>query len=823
MRIVDCALQLATYGLPVFPVHGVRDGRCTCGKPQCEHAGKHPRFHRDDLTSGHKSATTDETLIRKWWKRWPDANVGVSLGPDLVVVDLDPRYGGYESWNRLMGQLHDEIPVTATVKTGGGGEHLWFRNRGEPILCGSNAFGDEFPGIDVKSGGGYVVAPESLHASGERYRWMGEGFGDERVSDFPEELRTLLLRAKAARECGKARGVSQGQRNDHLFKLASSLRGLNVEFHEAIRRCLESAASCDPPFPEKETLAIVKRVYETYPGGPTAQGQDEEKDRRTKSKKALEVCEEVDLFHTPELKAYARFQQNGHFEVSGIRQVRFLNWLKKGYYQKHGEALGATPLEDTLGVLEAKATYEGPCEAVHIRIAHLNGKIYFDLGDSAWTSVEIDANGWRIVQDSPVRFVRPNGFLSMPRPEVGGSIEDLMAFVNPDSDEDFVLIVAFVIAAFMDPGHSSFPVLVLQGEKGTAKSTTARVLTRLVDPRRADLRRIGKIEDLAVSASKARILALDNVARLAPAISDLLCQFATGGALAKRELFTDEDEVVLEAKLPLILTGIEDIVAASDLADRSLFPRLRKISEVERKQEREFWGAFERTWPRLLGWVLDAVSAALRNWETTKPAASPRMADFFRWVLSAEETFGRYLGTFERAYRASRSEANQSAFESSALAMAVKSLLDANFGESGEGVIDETPTDLRAQLLEKLPEAEQKRFPDRSRLRGELRKVASVLREFGIEIENAERTANRRSLRITKSAHPVVMGVTGVTAEPNSVPGNDGSGQPNDDQRSAEVGTRHVEQIPHDDDDGHDACWEDLPLPEEEDECLVLD
>src|ERR1039457_6496513 len=81
------AAWYAKHGFPVFPVHTVTGGKCSCEAPECDHPGKHPRTMR-----GFKEATTDLQRIAGWWRRWPDANIGIATGKasGLLVVDVDP-------------------------------------------------------------------------------------------------------------------------------------------------------------------------------------------------------------------------------------------------------------------------------------------------------------------------------------------------------------------------------------------------------------------------------------------------------------------------------------------------------------------------------------------------------------------------------------------------------------------------------------------------------------------------------------------------------------------------------------------------------------
>ena len=164
-RPVQTALALAKRGLPVFPVHtptpeGPRP--CSCRKPDCQDVGKHPRTQ-----NGLTDATTDPTRITQWWTQWPDANVAMATGT-VIVLDVDPRHGGDESLRDLEA-LHELLPETVSVETGGGGAHYWFHPpEGREIRNSSGALG---PGLDIRGAGGYVLVPPSLHQSGRRYEW----------------------------------------------------------------------------------------------------------------------------------------------------------------------------------------------------------------------------------------------------------------------------------------------------------------------------------------------------------------------------------------------------------------------------------------------------------------------------------------------------------------------------------------------------------------------------------------------------------------------------------------------------------------------------
>jgi hypothetical protein len=123
------ALAYAARGWPVFPCHGIRDGRCTCGKPECAHPGKHPLTRH-----GFKDATTDPQQIDRWWTDHPDANVAIATGAssDLIVLDLDPRHGGQLTLDELEA-TYGRLPETVVSFTGGGGRIISFGTSENPF------------------------------------------------------------------------------------------------------------------------------------------------------------------------------------------------------------------------------------------------------------------------------------------------------------------------------------------------------------------------------------------------------------------------------------------------------------------------------------------------------------------------------------------------------------------------------------------------------------------------------------------------------------------------------------------------------------------
>jgi putative DNA primase/helicase len=184
------ALAYAERGWRVFPLHSLREGRCTCGRNCGKNAAKHPR-----VTGGFKAATTDARQIEAWWRKWPDANIGIATGAvsGIVVIDIDGA-NGHATLQALVAQ-HGALPQTPIVKTARGW-HLYFAIPAAcaPILCSTGN------GLDVRGAGGYVVAPPSRHASGHVYLWCD---GVSMMADPPPWLQEWARnRNNSARPAG---------------------------------------------------------------------------------------------------------------------------------------------------------------------------------------------------------------------------------------------------------------------------------------------------------------------------------------------------------------------------------------------------------------------------------------------------------------------------------------------------------------------------------------------------------------------------------------------------------------------------------------------
>lgn len=471
--------------------------------------------------------------------------------------------------------------------------------------------------------------------------------------------------------------------------------------------------------------------------------QDKLQPQRSQATRLVNLASDVEFFHSPDGEAWGTLPTDGHREHRLLRNKAFRHWLARRYYEQEKKAPGAQALQDAIGVLQGRALYDGTTHRVWTRIAECDGALYLDLANDRWEAIQITARGWQVVANPPVRFRRTNGMLPLPYPITGSSLSELRPFINVGSEDDWILLQAWLIMALRARGP--YPLLDLSGEQGSTKSTQGRVCRSLIDPSAAPLRTVPREErDLLISATAGWVLAFDNLSYLPQWLSDAFCRLATGGGFATRELYTDSDEVIFDAQRPVLYTAIEDIAVSGDLVDRLIRLSLPPIPESRRLPESIFWHRFEIARPRILGALLTAVSGALQNLSTIRLERLPRMADFAVWVTAGESALGWKPGTFLSVYTQNRESANDLALDSSLVAMSVKGLIEKGPWEGDAKTLLDT-------LTESIPEkdAKAKTWPKNAlALANALRRLAPNLRAAGISIEFWREPGGKRQRKI---------------------------------------------------------------------------
>jgi len=318
----------------------------------------------------------------------------------------------------------------------------------------------------------------------------------------------------------------------------------------------------------------------------------------------------------------------------------------------------------------------------------------------------------------------------LPTPDAAGDIGKLWALINVPRASRLLVLTWLVECLRAD---TVFPVLELLGEAGSAKSSAQKALRRLIDPNASNLRSPPKsVEDVFVSAGVNWFASFENISHLAAPMQDALCVLATGGGFAKRKLYSDGDESVINVMRPVVLNGISACVTAHDLIDRSVCVELPVLAV--RHEDSAIEREFEAAYPGLVGGLLNLMAQTLKELPNAQLAAEdrPRMAGFARLGVAVERALNEAPGEFLRQFHASRRESIERTIDGSPVASALVEWFE--FRDK-----------LSAELSAKALLAEVERFkptmadawPKSPKGFGDaLRRAAPSLRYMGLEVKS---------------------------------------------------------------------------------------
>ena len=418
----------------------------------------------------------------------------------------------------------------------------------------------------------------------------------------------------------------------------------------------------------------------------------------------------------------------------GARDKQLTAELARELRRRKGIVPGSTPLAAATNVLLGEALDAEP-EPLALRVAQPEpGRIVIDLGDAEGRAIVATADGWKVVDRSPVLFRRTPASAAFPMPERGGDVAELKGLLNVDS-ETFDLLMGWCVSAyFPDIPHA---VLYLNGEQGTAKSTATKMLVKLIDPSSALTRKGPRDEhEWHVAASASWVVALENISHIQVWESDAFCRAVTGDAAVVRELYSDDNVRVKSYRRVLLLNGIEVGGIRGDLSDRMFVADLERIPECSRKEEAEVWTAFDALWPRVFGALLDLLVGVLkvRRDGGDKLGSKPRMADFAR-VLRAVDLV-RGSATLD-TYRSGLASIQADLTENDVVTVALRELLRKQ---------NRRVRHTAAELFDALqPPDGDRAFPKSARtLSQRLTLLAPALRALGWTVEQAKSQGVKR-------------------------------------------------------------------------------
>jgi len=398
------------------------------------------------------------------------------------------------------------------------------------------------------------------------------------------------------------------------------------------------------------------------------------------------------LFHNQYQEAFASIQIDTHKEVRNLKSKYFRNWIYWLYRNQMGKVPNPASVNAALNVLGAKAIFDGEKIELQNRVAKVEEEIYYDLTDRKWRAIKINKEGWQIVDNPPILFRRYSHQKSQITPGEENDIFSVLKFTNlKDKDHEQLLLVYLVSCFIPDIPH---PVPILYGGQGSAKSTLSKILRKIIDPSILEILSYPKgVREAVQQMSHHWCPYYDNLTNLPIWLSDLLCRTVTGDGFSKRELYTDDDDIIYSHRRCLGLNGINVPAAKPDLLDRSFIIKLERIPPKERKEEKVLWAEFNIELPKILAGVLSTLSKAMQIRDTVKLEYLPRMADFAAWGEAISRALGYPENSFVEIYFKNIGEQNLEAIEGHVIGVAILRLMGtiseweaiAAIAEKGEG------------------------------------------------------------------------------------------------------------------------------------------
>lgn len=434
-------------------------------------------------------------------------------------------------------------------------------------------------------------------------------------------------------------------------------------------------------------------------------------------------------------ESFVTLEHEGSFETLPVNSKRFENFLVKRYYEKKGTMLGVETVNKVIRFAEMKAGYNGENKILFKRVAMTENKeIYYNLANKQHQIIKITKEGCFIVNEAPVQFFKPKGMKEQVMPDLSAIPEDLIPLLKKhfilNEESSWNLFVPTIVTAFIfDIPH---PILVIHGHKGAAKTTSMRMMKKIIDPAVNDVMACpSSSENLSVVLNNHYAPCFDNLEYISPEISNLLCMASTGGSDSKRKNYSDSDETLHQFKNFIILNGINVVVTKADLLDRSILLKHDRIKKEDRLREEVIWRSFDEDLPKILGSIFNTLAKAISIEDSVVLDEVGRMADYCYWGYAIGEVLGISGELFLDAYLRNQDSINEVALESNPVGAALMAMMQnkREFSSSMSIILDE----LEKVAIEQRINIRQKKWPkDASALSRRMNEIKSNLEEVGI-------------------------------------------------------------------------------------------
>ena len=426
---------------------------------------------------------------------------------------------------------------------------------------------------------------------------------------------------------------------------------------------------------------------------------------------------------------------NGAIALEPVGSVMFESFLGHQYRVESDEMINPD-FDELITITTQNMRYrQTNLIQVHRRVAGSisKGKIAYFLADDHWTTLLISPEGSKKGRSKKLKFLKVPMDEEQVVPDGDGDLLQLMAkYVNMSRDE-LVLFVVWLVQSFSR--SSSHFAAVLSSSKGTGKSTLTKLIRAIVDPSKSGVSLLPSTEgDLKTLLGNSYLVCFDNTAALSRKFSDILCAAITGSKEAKRKLYTDCDQIILNLHNLVVINGIDIVPYKSDLAERSLLFELLPISKEKRKTDSEFWSDFAADRPLILGAICGVLSKAMTLLQQVSSTGLHRMADANKEMIAIAMALGIAQEDFQKILWDNTKKLQAAYAQNNPFVDCVASFVKL------KGTINKSASEVYGEILASIP-GNRNFFPDSpSAFSRRLNEERDALEQVGIRFSRAKHT-----------------------------------------------------------------------------------
>lgn len=416
-----------------------------------------------------------------------------------------------------------------------------------------------------------------------------------------------------------------------------------------------------------------------------------------------------------------------------VNSYDFRIHLQKLIYEKRTEVANKFTYDALKDYFSILAYQNGKKVKLNKRIAFDEGQLVYELNPNTNECVVVNSEGIHISNEQKVLFKHSryyNGQVPpILDPETIGQVAALekyiMKYFNLSTKDDVMLFSIYLVSCFLGPAINH-PVLSISGSRGSGKSSAVKRFVDLVDPKTLGLGNVPKrLEDISLRVSNNYVSAFDNLSYLTKDVSDLFCRIVTQGTDSRRTLYENDAETTFELQGVVVVDGIDVIISANDLIDRTIFFQMTRLTSETIKTERELQEEFERDKPIILGMIFFILQMALQDDTPIDRSEMTRMADFYEYAIK----IGRVLG-IEDAYTSqlinqNRKSINAHSLEENVLAQSLLVYMEYH----------EVKTHTMSELYDILQKVASDLHYDRKKMPGGSQALSRKLKEIKTELE----------------------------------------------------------------------------------------